>query len=44
MGSTTIGNANPASMFGLAVPQNIKPQGIRINRDGYGRVRVGGRA
>jgi hypothetical protein len=43
MGSTTIGNANPATMFGLAMPQNIRPQGIRINRDGCSRVRGGGR-
>jgi hypothetical protein len=39
MGSTTFGNANPAKMIGLAMLQDIK-----INRDGCGRVRVGGRA
>jgi hypothetical protein len=38
MGSTTFGNANPATMIGLAMPQDI-----RINRDGCGRVRVVGR-
>jgi hypothetical protein len=35
MGSTTFGNANPATMIGLAMPQDIK-----INRAGPGRVRV----
>jgi hypothetical protein len=35
MGSTSFGNANPAIMTGLAMPQNIK-----INRAGSGRVRV----
>lgn len=35
MGSTTFGNVNPATMTGLAMPQNIK-----INRAGFGRVRV----
>jgi len=35
MGSTTFGNVNPATMTGLAMPQNIK-----INRAGLGRVRV----
>jgi hypothetical protein len=39
MGSTTYGNANPAIMTGLAMPQDI-----RINRDGLGRVRGDGRA
>src|ERR1700730_10849402 len=38
MGSTTFGNANPATVIGLAMPQDI-----RINRDGCGRVRVVGR-
>jgi hypothetical protein len=38
MGSTTFGNANPATMIGLAMPQDI-----RINRDGCGRVGVVGR-
>jgi hypothetical protein len=38
MGSTSFGNANPATMIGLAMPQDI-----RINRDGCGRVRVVGR-
>jgi hypothetical protein len=32
-------NATPATMIGLAMLQDIK-----INRDGFGRVRVGGRA
>jgi hypothetical protein len=35
MGSTTFGNVNPATMTGLAMPQNIK-----INRAGLGRVVV----
>jgi len=35
MGSTTFGNANPATMIGLAMPQDIK-----ISRAGPGRVRV----
>jgi hypothetical protein len=39
MGSTTFGNANPATSIGLAMPQSI-----RINRAGGGRVRVGGRS
>jgi hypothetical protein len=39
MGSTTFGNANPATMIGIAMPQHI-----RINRDGRGRVRGDGRA
>jgi hypothetical protein len=39
MGSTTFGNANPATMIGLAMLQDIK-----INRDGCCRVRVVGRA
>jgi hypothetical protein len=34
MGSTTF-NANPATMIGLAMLQDIK-----INRDGCGRVRL----
>jgi hypothetical protein len=38
MGSTTFGNANPATMIGFAM------QDIKINRDGCGRVRVVGRA
>jgi hypothetical protein len=38
MGSTTFGNANPATMIGLAMLQDIK-----INRAGCGGVRVGGR-
>jgi hypothetical protein len=38
MGSTPFGCANPV-MIGLATPQDI-----RINRDGFGRVRGGGRA
>jgi hypothetical protein len=38
MGSTTFGNANPATMIGLTMPQDIK-----IDRDGCGRVRVVGR-
>jgi hypothetical protein len=39
MGSTTFGNVNPASMTGLALPQDIK-----IKRAGSGRVRGDGRA
>jgi hypothetical protein len=39
MGSSTFGNANPAIMIGLAMPQNIK-----INRAGLGRVRGDSRA
>jgi hypothetical protein len=35
MGSTTFGSVNPATMTGLAMPQNIK-----INRAGLGRVVV----
>jgi hypothetical protein len=35
MGSTTFGNVNPATMTGLAMPPNIK-----INRAGFGRVKV----
>jgi hypothetical protein len=35
MGSTTFGNVNPATMTGPAMPPNIK-----INRAGFGRVRV----
>jgi hypothetical protein len=39
MGSTTFGNANPATMIGFAMPQDIK-----INRAGPGRVRGDGHA
>ena len=39
MGSTTFGNATPATIIGLALPLNIK-----INRAGLGRVRGDGRA
>jgi hypothetical protein len=39
MGSTTFGNVNPATMTGLAMPQDIK-----INRAGSGRLRGDGRA
>jgi hypothetical protein len=39
MGSTTFGNVHPATMTGLAMPQDIK-----INRAGFGRVRGDGRA
>jgi hypothetical protein len=39
MGSTTFGNVNPASMTGLALPQDIK-----IKRAGSGRVRGDGGA
>jgi hypothetical protein len=39
MGSTTFGNVNPASMTGLALPQDIK-----IKRVGSGRVRGDGGA
>jgi hypothetical protein len=39
MGSTSFGNAIPATMIGPAMPQNI-----RIDRAGLARVRVGGRA
>jgi hypothetical protein len=35
MGSTTFGDVTPAIMTGPALPQNI-----RINRAGFGRVRV----
>jgi hypothetical protein len=38
MGSTPYGNANPMTLIGPALPQNIE-----IDRAGYGRVRVGGR-
>jgi hypothetical protein len=38
MGSTPYGNANPMTLIGLALPQDIE-----IGRAGYGRVRVGGR-
>jgi hypothetical protein len=39
MGSTTFGNATPATLIGPALPLNIK-----INRAGFGRVRGDGRA
>jgi hypothetical protein len=39
MDSTIFGNANSATMIEPALPQDIK-----INRDGSGRVRSGGRA
>jgi len=35
MGSTPNGNANPTTLIGLALPQDIK-----IDRAGSGRVRV----
>jgi hypothetical protein len=35
MGSITFGNANPTIVIGPALPPDIK-----INRDGFGRVRV----
>jgi hypothetical protein len=35
MGSTTFGNATPATVTGRALPQNIK-----IHRAGFRRVRV----
>jgi hypothetical protein len=38
MGSTPYGNANPMTLIGLALPQDVE-----IGRDGSGRVRVGGR-
>jgi hypothetical protein len=38
MGSTPYGNANPMTLIGLALPQDIE-----IGRAGYSRVRVGGR-
>jgi hypothetical protein len=38
MGSTPYGNANPMTLIGLAMPQDIE-----TGRDGSGRVRVGGR-
>jgi hypothetical protein len=38
MGSTPYGNANPITLIGLALPQDIE-----IGRDGSCRVRVGGR-
>jgi len=38
MGSTPNGNANPMTLIGPALPQDIK-----IGRDGGSRVRVGGR-
>ena len=39
MGSTPYGDANPMTLIGLALPQDIE-----IGRDGSGRVRVGGRS
>jgi hypothetical protein len=39
MGSTPYGNANPMTLIGLALPQDIE-----INRAGYVRVRGDGRA
>ena len=39
MGSTRYGNANPMTLIGLALPQDIE-----INRAGYVRVRGDGRA
>jgi hypothetical protein len=39
MGSTPTGNANPMTLVGLALPQDIE-----IDRAGYRRVRVGDRA
>jgi hypothetical protein len=39
MGSTPNGNAGPMTLIGIALPQ-----GIKIDRAGGGRVRVGGRA
>jgi hypothetical protein len=39
MGSTPYGNANPTTLIGIALPQDIE-----IDRDGGCRVRVGGRA
>jgi len=38
MGSTPYGNANPMTLIGFALPQDIE-----IDRDGYGRVRGDGR-
>jgi hypothetical protein len=38
MGSISFGNANPAMVIGLALPQDIE-----IGRDGSGRVGVVGR-
>ena len=38
MGSTPYGNANPMTLIGLALPQDME-----IGRAGYSRVRVGGR-
>ena len=38
MGSTPYGNANPMTLVGLALPQDIE-----IGRDGSCRVGVGGR-
>ena len=39
MGSIPYGNANPMTLIGLALSQDIE-----IGRAGYGRVRVGDRA
>jgi hypothetical protein len=39
MGSSTFGTTTPATVTGLAMPQNIK-----INRAGSDRVRSDGRA
>jgi hypothetical protein len=39
MGSISFGSATPATMTGSTMPQDIK-----IDRDGLGRVGVGGRA
>jgi len=39
MGSTPYGSANPMTLIGTALPQDIE-----IDRDGFCRVRVGGRA
>jgi hypothetical protein len=39
MGSTLTGNATPVNRTGLALPQHIE-----IDRDGWRRVRIGGRA
>lgn len=39
MGSTPYGNANPTTLIGIALPQDIE-----ISSAGDGRVRVGDRA
>ena len=39
MGSTPYGNANPMTLIGTALPQDIE-----ISRAGYGRVRGDGHA